>query len=216
MGEVKTNFPFFYMIDFDNYIFDFGGVLISIDYQRTIDKFNEIGFNSFEEAYSQGFQNDLFDSFEKGEISSQRFINAILEYLPKDTSPNSVIHAWNSMLGDLISVNLEFVQGLKHEGKRIFLLSNTNEIHIDLAFKRWSNQYPYPPHELFDHIYLSHEIGLRKPMHSIYEKVVLENNLDPSKTIFIDDSIQHVKGAKEYGIHAMHVKTNSCLVDYFS
>jgi hypothetical protein len=60
-----------------NIIFDFGGVIIQIDYQRTIRSFHELGMTKFEEHYSKLKQSNLFDELEKGIISPVEFRNRI-------------------------------------------------------------------------------------------------------------------------------------------
>jgi putative hydrolase of the HAD superfamily len=64
-------------------------------------------------------------------------------------------------------------------------------------------------------VYLSHEIKLRKPNIEIFEKVLLDNNLNPSSTLFIDDSPQHIEGARKAGIHAFHLQDGMEVCDLF-
>ena len=58
----------------------------------------------------------------------------------------------------------------------------------------------------FDRVYLSHRVGLRKPMKEIFQLVLDENSLKAEHTLFIDDSIQHIEGAKLLGIQTIHLK----------
>lgn len=204
------------MLDFDNYIFDFGGVLLNIDYNKTSTAFKSMGFQFFDEVYSQAIQNEWFDQYEIGAISSQRFINGILSLLQNQTSPNNIVHAWNAMLGDVIIENVRFVEELKKRGKRVYLLSNTNEIHIELAFKRWRSLEILSPEELFEEVYLSHEVKLRKPDPEIFKKVIQDHDLVPTNSLFIDDSAQHIEGARSVGLNTLHVVSNALLKDYFS
>eukprot|EP01041_Mallomonas_annulata_P037369 gene37369-60648_t len=120
--------------DFDAIIFDLGGVILPIDYNKTADAFKDLGLTNFDELYSQANQSGLFDRFEIGEISAQHFINSILDYLPSQSNANKVVTAWNAMLLDFPQENLEFLAEVKSQ-KRTFLLSNTNEIHVQ-AFNR--------------------------------------------------------------------------------
>jgi len=65
-------------------------------------------------------------------------------------------------------------------------------------------------------VYFSHELGLRKPNSDIFEFVCIENNLNPSTTLFIDDSIQHIEGAKKCGLQTIHLTQDKDLRAYFS
>ncbi len=212
-------FCFLYsMIDsnIDAIIFDFGGVLINIDYGATITAFKNLGIKDFDQMYSQAAQSNLFDELEIGQISPQRFINGILEYLPKGTSPNQVVHAWNAMLLDVPEERIKLLLRLKQEGYKIYLLSNTNEIHIDVAYRHWERTNQISPDDLFDHVYLSHEMGMRKPSTEIFHRVCKEQDLTPSNTLFIDDSIQHIEGAKKCGLKTIHLTQKMKLQDCFS
>ena len=89
------------MNSFDAVIFDLGGVIINLDYQKTISAFQQLGMSNFEQVYSQMAQTDLFDLYETGQISTQHFINLLLPHLPVGTSPNKVVAAWNAMILDV-------------------------------------------------------------------------------------------------------------------
>ena len=197
-------------------IFDYGGVIININYQATIDAFNALGTIDFEEMYSQASQSNLFNQIETGQISGQYFINQILDYLPAGTSPNSVVRAWNEMIQDVPVDRIELLLRLKNEGYKIILLSNTNELHIEVADRRWNSVHQQSPKEVFDTVYYSHEVKMRKPNKEIFEFVCREQQLKPEDCLFIDDSIQHVEGAKSIGINAVLLEKNQSIHDIFS
>ena len=86
---------------------------------------------------------------------------------------------------------------------RLFLLSNTNEIHIKAFSAYLKKAYGFSDFsDYFENWYYSCRIGKRKPDQEIFEFVLSENGLIPSETLFIDDSPQHIEGAKKTGIHA--------------
>ncbi|MDG1332347.1 MAG: HAD family phosphatase [Crocinitomicaceae bacterium] len=199
----------------DTIIFDFGGVLINIDYHKTIDAFKDLGIEDFEESYSQADQTSLFSDLEIGKISAQRFVNDLLHFLPNGTSSNKVVHAWNAMILDVPKSGIDLLQRLK--GKyRLFLLSNTNEIHIPKALAEWKKTSEVNFYDCFDHVYLSHEMGMRKPNAEIFERVCQEQNIKPENALFIDDSAQHIKGATKVGLNTVHLTSDVSLVSLFS
>lgn len=184
---------------FDTIIFDLGGVLIDIDYQATTNGFRNLGVADFELQYNQLQQESLFDSFEKGEISGQHFINKLMDIVPKGISPNQIVAAWNAMLGDFPLKKIELLEQTR-ETHQTFLLSNTNEIHMPIVYHNWKNISNLTFNELFEKVYLSFEIGKRKPNVETFHWVIEENNLNPEKTLFIDDSPQHIEGAQKAGL----------------
>lgn len=196
-----------------NIIFDLGGVLLNINYQLTIDAFISLGIEDFHNLYSQANQSNLFDGFEKGDISTEDFIKGIKSYLPKNISEKDVVDAWNAMLLDLPKERLDFLFELKSDYNTV-LLSNTNAIHIDYFHQQLYEVYgksslaPY-----FNEVYFSCDLGMRKPDAEIFETICSNEGFDPAETLFIDDSIQHIEGAASIGIqaHYLDVKKNDVI-----
>jgi putative hydrolase of the HAD superfamily len=189
---------------FDAIIFDLGGVIINLDYQLTIEAFKKLGIVNFEEMYTQAKQNNLFDDFETGKISSQHFINSLLPFLPSGTSANKVVHAWNAMILDFPKKRLELLDQLNSK-YRVFLLSNTNDIHLQAVNRSLANTTDRKLDTYFEKVYLSHEVKLRKPHKEIFELVCNEQNLNPVTTLFIDDTIGHINGANSIGLQGIHL-----------
>jgi putative hydrolase of the HAD superfamily len=202
--------------NFEAILFDLGGVILNIDYQLTARAFEEIGLENFDELYSKAQQSGLFDQFEVGAISQQHFINELLPYLPAGTSPNKVVAAWNAMILEFPGENLNLLNKIKVK-KPIFLLSNTNEIHVQHFHRKLAlNSVNETLHPYFEKVYFSNELGMRKPHSETFDFVCKENNLSPAKTLFIDDSIQHIEGAKKIGLQTYHLSNGETITDLFS
>ena len=196
-------------------IFDLGGVIISIDYEKTIHAFEKLGMLDFNSVYSQAAQSNLFDDFETGNISAQRFINSLLPFLKPGTSPNKVVQAWNAMILDVPSQKTDLLKRLKKKYP-LFLLSNTNELHVPVVRREWAKTTEEPMEDFFTKIYFSNEIHLRKPNREIFEFVCEEQQLIPEKTLFIDDSMQHIEGAEKFGLQTFHATSSESLFQLFS
>jgi glucose-1-phosphatase len=190
------------MQKYEAIIFDLGGVIIDLSYQRTAEAFVNLGLESFDAIYSKAKQTNLFDDFEKGILSEDGFRAELKKHLPGNTGDAQIDNAWNAMLLDIPFQRVEFLRevGAKY---RIFLLSNTNRIHVK-AFSKMADDIFGENNFLsvFEKSYLSCEMGMRKPDAEIFEKVLGDNHLDRSKTLFIDDSIQHVEGALKVGLNS--------------
>lgn len=198
-----------------NIIFDWGGVIININYQASIDAFNQLGNLKFENYYTQATQQHLFDLFETGKISEAEFLSEIKNEFGNGLSDENIVGAWCAMLKDIPRNRIET---LKRLGKkyRIFLLSNTNSIHERIIVKRLNHELGFEFFSLFEKVYLSHRVGMRKPNANIFEHVLKENNLDCSETLFIDDSEQHVVGASKVGISSFHLQPEMDIADIFA
>lgn len=200
----------------DAIIFDFGGVLINIDYHNTVDAFRSLGIPNFDKKFAQAQQTEIFDLYETGQITSESFLQGLQEFLPAIVDQQKLVDAWNAMILDVPNEVPSFLKNLKEAGKKLFLLSNTNEIHINYALKKWKSTTELEMDQLLNHIYLSHEIELRKPDLAIFEYVLSDQGLQPDRTLFIDDSIQHIESAKSMGIKTHHLTKQSDLYEIFS
>lgn len=193
-----------------NIIFDLGGVIINLDTPRTIAAFDALSSVAFESIYSQAQQTSLFDEFDKGGITEDHFFSTIKGLLKTSATTEQLEQAWNAMLLDFPKHRLELLLALKSK-YRIFLLSNTNETHIREFEKILYKEHVHHNLDFFFHkTYYSCRIGMRKPDAEIFRHVLQQNNLEPSETLFIDDTQKHVDGAKSCGIraHLLHAGTD--------
>lgn len=188
-----------------NIIFDLGNVVIDIHYNRTLEAFRKLGFHDFEKAYSLFKQSDLFTLLETGKIPGEEFCNNLRKNGINISNNEDIKDAWSMMLGELTTDNYELLKSIR-KNYRTYLLSNTNEIHIECfvkgivkAFGR--NVLP----EMFDKVYYSHTVQLRKPNVEIYEYVLKDAGLNPRETIFIDDLLENVEASRKAGILGYHL-----------
>jgi glucose-1-phosphatase len=184
-------------------IFDLGGVILNIDYSLTRIAFEKAGIKNFHDMYSQANADELFSNLETGKISEDSFYNELNKrtglYLPSV----EIERAWNAMLLTFREKSLEFLNTLKPKYK-LFLLSNTNHIHLNAFNKIYLEKKRDKLFEaFFDKAYYSCKMGLRKPNADIYEFVLTENNLDAGKVLFVDDSAQNIEAAKILGMQTI-------------
>jgi glucose-1-phosphatase len=191
---------------YDTILLDLGGVLIDVDYGGSARAFAELGYPDLEGLYTKARQADVFDRFETGELTPEGFRDAMRALVGSGLGDAEIDACWNAMLGTIPAERLELVHRLK-ERYQVLLLSNTNAIHVpafeaivlrDLGITRFK--------ELFHGAYYSCELGMRKPNTEIFRHVLALHGADPARSLFIDDSIQHVHGARQAGLHAEHLE----------
>ena len=195
-------------------IFDLGGVLINLNFKATDEAFEKLGMKDVQKFYRERKQ-DLFNKLETGEIPTSYFIEEVSKELQNGTTAEEVTEAWNAMLLDVPIGRPEILKSLRPKYK-IFLLSNTNAIHVERVLENWLKGSSISPEEVFDKVYYSNEIGMRKPNACIFEHVISEHDLDIKKTLFIDDTLEHINAARELGIESLHltdVSVESALID---
>lgn len=199
-----------------NIIFDLGGVLLNIDYKRVVKAFESLGFHDFEQWYNQKEQITLFDLLETGEIGAQAFRDNLKKNLKQFVSDDALDAAWNSILLDLPQERVSLLKNVKQH-YRCFLLSNTNEIHIATFTEQFKQEFGVGAFEgLFEKVYYSSQMGMRKPHKATFLKVIKDNGLVPAETLFIDDSYQHIEGAMKAGLQTYFLKKGSTVNELFN
>lgn len=197
-------------------LFDLGGVLIDIDYHATEKAFEKLGVVDFKERYTQFAQNALFDRLECGEISEQHFINLLLPYTQVGTSPNQVVAAWNAMIGAFPQKKLALLNQLKSQQIPLFLLSNTNALHIVEVSKALKKVSDVTLGSYFEQVFLSHDIGKRKPHPETFLWTCDQMGFAPADVLFIDDSPQHIAGAQAAGLQTYFYENETAFYALFS
>lgn len=182
-----------------NLIIDFGGVLIDLDRRRCIEHFKKLGFSDVEGVLDLYHQQDFFQKYERGLITSADFRDVIREKVGKPVTDTRIDEAWNSFLVSIPDYKLDLLLRLRKDYV-VYLLSNTNDIHW-----RWSCRYAFPyktfhVEDYFEHIYLSYEMNMSKPDAEIFRQVLSDTGISPQETLFIDDSESNCLTANELGI----------------
>jgi glucose-1-phosphatase len=200
-----------------NIIFDLGGVVINLDMHLTINAFRTLGFSNIEDFFSFSRQNEFFDQFETGKITAAVFREQIRKAAPKPIIDADIDYAWNAMILDLPAERIALIKKMKPKF-RTFILSNTNEIHVDYFSAILRRNYGMDNFsEIFEKVYYSNEIGAKKPNAESFEFVLKENNLLPEETFFIDDTQINIEAASKLGIKSYWLKngeTINSLFDY--
>jgi glucose-1-phosphatase len=174
----------------DAYLFDIGNVIITFDFSKATRKLAAFSSASAEEALP--LVAPLTVELELGTIRPDEFIAAASEKI----GYTGDAEFFEAAFADIFELNLpmvEFIEARKKEGKSLFLLSNTNGIHVPF-FER-----TFPVFRLFDQKIYSHEVGLMKPDPRIYDVVKETLPLVPERTIYIDDLPANCEAGREAG-----------------
>lgn len=181
-------------------IFDFGAVLIPVDEEGCFQAFEELGARE-----SLPLQKKTFHQLELGKLTSREFVEALRpHFFRKNIFAPDLIAAWNKMVPKAIPAqSIALLRKLQKE-YRLFLLSNTNALHLD-EIRQNSGLFDYRQFSRsFEKMYFSHEAGMRKPDAAFFEKVLEENELKPEECFFVDDRKENVKSAKKLGMNTWH------------
>lgn len=183
-------------------ILDFGGVLYDIDYDAPVRAFKELGVADFAGLYKQAGQSPEFDDLESGRITPDAFYRFMEGHCDEGTTRQQVVDAWNSILIGMHPSRVDLVQALGQQ-TRLYIFSNTNVIHARV-FEAWmEKKFGLSAfRSAFEGLHYSHELGMRKPDPNAFLSVCERHGVQPHRTLFIDDSKQHVEGALQAGLEA--------------
>ena len=182
-----------------NIIFDFGDIFINLDKPATYREMAKLGVTKISDEMMA-----VYFQYEKGFISTDEFISFYHDKF--GVEKEGLVAAWNAILLDFPQKRLDFLKELAASKKyRLFLLSNTNDLHISWVQDSLGDAFYNEFKNCFEQFYLSHEIHFRKPDTDIYEFVLSENNLIADETLFVDDLKENTDSANKLGIHVWNL-----------
>jgi putative hydrolase of the HAD superfamily len=191
-------------------IFDFGDIFINLDKKATIDGLKKLGLTEWNEDLDR-----LNIQFEKGNIKRDEFLSGFQKHMPK-ASTEEILEAWNAVLLDFPLYRLEFLQMLSKK-YRLFLLSNTDSIHIEKFEQRTGVSFYSDFYQCFEKVYFSFEMGMRKPDDEIYLSLLNKHELQAKRTLFVDDKKENTDAAEALGIHVWNLQVGKeDVVDLFN
>ncbi len=194
-----------------NLLFDLGNVIIDLDIDKT---FNEL-MSLFKSDGDKSIVDRILIEYECGRVSTDIFINTLLSQCNRSVQALDIIEAWNAMLIGIPVYRLEMLKNLR-ENFNVYLLSNTNELHLE-----WVHRYLKKEHGIndfekrfFDKAFYSHLVGDRKPLPSIYKHVIDDALVIPSLTLYMDDVQENLEVAGKLGFKTHLVTSEVDIAEY--
>jgi putative hydrolase of the HAD superfamily len=177
-----------------------GGVLMKHNMPECIARFTDILGEEHMKTIlglatnGEGTADSLMEQYERGDISTDAFIDGIMQHAQRLTSREEIIAAWNAMHGGIPAERLQLIQSWKDAGHRLFLLSNNNDLH-------WHHILSLYDMSMFEHCFASHLMHLSKPDPRIYEAVdaQLKQKGCEEPYHFVDDILINRSTAEQLG-----------------
>ena len=196
-----------------NIIFDLGGIFMNLDYNRTEQAFIDLGISQFPDMFTQHLVNDLFEQLETGKVTPEEFYQNFRAATNSSLSDHQIKTAWNAMLLDFPVERLAWLENIGKKYK-IFLFSNTNQIHYDAFLEIFRKDTGVQElNTYFIKAYYSHEMGMRKPYAASFQYILNEQHLLAAETLFIDDTYKNIVGAEEAGLQTIHLVAPQTVLD---
>lgn len=185
-----------------NLVFDFGGVLTTIDTSQAIARFRQLGLQDPEQYLNAYKQTGIFFQLENGDIDASAFIGELGILCGRSISYDEALHAWMGFIVRVETELMEYLQTLRGD-YRLCVLSNTNPF-----LQGWARSSAFTDcgkslDDYFDELYLSYLMGCSKPAGTIYRKMLAQGNMKPEETLFVDDGARNIEAAAALGIKTL-------------
>ncbi|NMA83205.1 MAG: HAD family phosphatase [Epulopiscium sp.] len=193
----------------DTVVFDLGNVLLSFNPLSYLEKkFKDHPFLDL--IYEEVFKTKEWLELDRGTLEEDEFIKIISRRIPEHKEiVREIVSTWDTMLTP-IQPSVDWIPKLKEKGYRLYILSNFHK----RAFVDISNKYDF--FRYFDGKLISSHYQLLKPEKEIYAKLMELYNINPSTTLFIDDSKANVDAAQEFGFHTIHFQEAGQIEEFFN
>lgn len=191
-----------------NVVFDLGGVIVGLDSQRCIDAFLGIGADAIAHYVEHHLTEDLFLGVELGTMTTHEFCDEVRQRTHCTAPDERIVWAWNQLLDPIDAAKVERIASLGRS-HRVFLLSNTNEMHWLHCARHLFPEAGAQPDALFEQTFLSYKLQLAKPDAAIFQTVLQRADLAPAETLFIDDNADNCAAAHSLGIHTLHEQSGT-------
>ncbi|MFT4093561.1 MAG: HAD family phosphatase [Niabella sp.] len=182
-----------------NILFDFGGVLFDLDFNKSFEAFEALGYTDIRNMFSQYHAGSLFKMLETGRIAPADFYKSMQAVAPAPATEEQIRNAFNAMLLGYRYKSLFYLAALKND-YNLYLLSNTNDIHYDYFIGLLQSETDYFSLDPFFTIpFYSQKIGYRKPDNAAFEFVLDTAGIKAAETLFIDDTYSNLPSAEALG-----------------
>lgn len=192
-----------------NIVFDFGGVIVGLDFNQSVKSFQALGLKDAAERLDPYTQHGIFGDMEIGRISDDDFRRELSKLVGRELTWQECRHAWLAFIKELPEENLQTLRRLRTEGYRLILLSNTNPYVMDWAMSPGFDGRGHSVRDYFDAIYLSYQCRIMKPSEDLFRHMLYKEQIQADETLFLDDGPKNTAAAARLGFHTFCPK-NAC------
>jgi putative hydrolase of the HAD superfamily len=186
----------------DALLFDLGRVVLDIDFDRVLKVWAGDAGCAAAELAPRFVLDEEYHRHERGEIDDRAFFDSLRRRLGVPLSDAQLLHGWNAIfVGEMPGIEALLARAARQ--LPLYALSNTNPAHVAHFTKAYGSVLRH-----FRQLFLSSEIGHRKPAAAAYHHVLAATGVDASRLVFFDDLAENVQAAQTHGLIAFQVKSS--------
>lgn len=194
-------------------IFDLGNVVIDIDFERIFKKWSHYSGVSVEQMQAAFKMDAAYEQHERGEIEGIEYHQHLEQTLEMQLSYEQFREGWNDIMVAPIGNTVRLLESLRGRVP-LYALSNANTLHKNYWEETFHAELSH-----FDQVFVSSDLGSRKPEPAIYLRTLEHIEVEPKNVIFFDDLAQNVEAARALGMTAVQVHSSKdiekCIAKHF-
>jgi epoxide hydrolase-like predicted phosphatase len=194
-------------------IFDLGNVVIDIDFERIFKKWSFYSGVPVEQMQAVFEIDSAYEQHERGEIEGIEYHQHLERMLEMQLSYEQFCEGWNDIMVAPINDTVRVLESLRGRVP-LYALSNANTLHKNY----WEETY-HVELSHFDEVFVSSDLGSRKPEPAIYLRALEHIRAEPEDVIFFDDLAKNVEAARALGMTAVQVHSSldveKCIAKHF-
>jgi len=181
-------------------LFDLGGVVLTVDFGKVFRSWAKLSPLDEVQISSRFKVDATYEQHERGLIDASVFFEHQRRTLQLTGSDDELARGWNAIFETEITQSIDAIDTVRSR-LPVYGFSNTNRTHQ----LYWEKHFPRV-HATFEKMYVSSEIGLRKPDAEAFHYILNDISVQPEELLFFDDSIENIEGASKLGIQTVLVK----------
>ena len=192
-----------------NIVFDFGGVIADIDREQAVQAFIRLGVKDADRILDKYHQTGIFQELEEGTLTEEAYRNELGKLCERTLSWEEVQQAWLGFFTGIDVRKLHYLETLRREGYKRYVLSNTTPYVMGWACSERFSSEGKPLTAYFEKLYLSYQIGCTKPDRRIFEFMLTDSKMQPEETLFVDDGASNIAAGRELGMYTFQPENGS-------
>ena len=182
-------------------LFDLGGVVFTLDWDRMFACWSRHAGVPAKELRAKFSFDAPYERHERGEIDEREYFSALRHSLGIDLTDAQFAAGWSAIFVDEIVETVALLRTVRGN-LPLYAFSNSNLAHARVWRERFAGALT-----VFDRIFVSCELGARKPERAAFEAIARETGVPLERILFFDDTRENVDGARAAGLQAMLVES---------